>query len=77
MYGAQSQKSQLTARNEVQIGNNIIITLLTEIMKKKEIATPYLLHTHAAEGMSFEGVCLYNFNQLHRDVIKLWLKRGR
>ena len=55
----------------MHIGNNRKITLLTEIIQKEEITTPYLLHTHAAEGMSFGGVCLCNFNQIHRDVINL------
>ena len=42
----------------IKIGNNInrIITHLTEIIYKKEIAIPYLLHICATEGMSYEDL---------------------
>ena len=47
------------------MGDNRIITNLTEIMKKKEITGPYLLHIHAADDNElYRCVC-----QLYWDVI--------
>ena len=42
----------------IKINDNRIITHLTEIMLKKEIAVTCLLHMHTTEGISYDGVCV-------------------
>ena len=56
----------------MQIGNDRIITQLTEIAYKKEITGPYLLHLCAAEEMSESCVSV-----IYGDVINLCLQMVR
>ena len=53
--------------------NDRTISHLTEIMLKKEIFIPYLLHIRAAEEIRYEGL----YVGLCGNMIKLWLTRGR